>query len=228
MKRLWLATCIVLLAFASPSYGADIPHPIYKAPAYAPPVILPFSWSGFYLGLNGGYAWGKADLSNSSASFTTDSTDGWLIGATGGYNYQLGYIVLGLEGDIDYALIKGNGSNTVTCGSGSCEVKDTWFATVRGRLGYAAWDHWLPYITGGGAFAGLKVTPTSGSSSTNTASGWTVGAGIEYAFMHDWSAKLEYLYADLGPATCDASVCGLSTDIEPKLNIVRAGVNYHF
>ena len=227
MKRLLLAACCALLASAGTSLGADLPRPVYKAPPLAPEYIAPFTWSGFYLGLNGGYAWGKADVSNSATSFTTDSTNGWLVGVTAGYNYQLGQFVLGAEGDIDYALIKGNATNTVTCGGGSCEVKNSWFATARARLGYA-WDRWMPYVTGGAAFAGVKVTPSGGSSSTDTTTGWTAGAGIEYAFMENWSAKIEYLYANLGTATCAAATCGLDTDIKPKINIVRAGLNYRF
>ena len=222
-----LATCLGLLALASPAFAADLPHPIYKAPPYAPEVAPLFSWSGFYVGINGGYAWGKADVSNSLGSFTTDTQDGWLIGGTVGYNYQMGNFVLGLEGDFDYALIKGNTTNTGACAAGSCEVKNTWFATARGRVGYAM-DRWLPYITGGGAFAGLKVEPSTGNSSSSTTTGWTAGAGVEYAFMPAWSAKIEYLYADLGKSTCDASICGVSTDVDPKINIVRAGLNYHF
>ena len=141
---------------------------------------------------------------------------------------QTGTWVWGLEGDIDYALIKGNATNTATCGAGSCEVKNTWFGTARGRIGYAGWNNFLPYITGGGAFAGLKVEPSGGTSSTDTTIGWTAGAGLEYAFMSNWSAKIEYLYADLGTATCEAAVCGVDTDISPKINIVRGGINYRF
>lgn len=204
--------------------AADLPAP-YKAPAYVAPLYA--NWTGFYVGLNGGYGWGKADVSNVFGSFTTDTQDGWLVGATAGYNYQTGIWVWGLEGDIDYALIKGNTSNTVACGGTTCEVKDSWFATARGRVGYAGWNNFLPYITGGGAFSGLKVS-TGGGDSSNTSIGWTVGAGIEYAAWANWSVKLEYLYADLGKSTCDASVCGVSTDIEPTVNIVRAGVNYRF
>ena len=228
MKQLLFAACCALLASAGTSFGADLPRPAYKAPPLAPEYIAPFTWTGFYIGLNGGYAWGKADVSNSVASFTTDTQDGWLIGATAGYNLQTGVWVWGLEGDIDYALIKGNATNTATCGAGSCEVKNTWFATARARIGYAGWNNFMPYITGGGAFAGLKVEPSTGASSSDTTIGWTAGAGVEYAFLGNWSAKLEYLYADLGTATCDASVCGVDTDIKPKINIVRAGLNYRF
>jgi outer membrane immunogenic protein len=227
MRRLLLAVGAGLLAaaMAMPSLAADLPRPtgIYKA---APGFVAPFSWTGFYVGLNGGYGWGKADVSNALGSFTTNSQNGWLIGPTLGYNLQTGRWVWGLEGDLDYALIKGNASNAVTCGGGTCTVKNTWFATARGRIGYSL-DRWLPYITGGGAFAGLKIDTPTGSD-TNTSTGWTVGAGVEYAFNGPWSVKLEYLYADLGKSTCNATTCGISTSIEPKVNIVRAGVNYRF
>ncbi len=224
---------IFLAAAPMAVQAADLPaqpayQQPYKAPAYVPPEPALATWTGFYLGLNGGYGWGKADVSNSVASFTTDNQNGWLIGVTAGYNYQTGTWVWGLEGDIDYALIKGNATNTATCGAGSCEVKNTWFGTARGRIGYAGWNNFLPYITGGGAFAGLKVEPSGGTSSTDTTIGWTAGAGLEYAFMSNWSAKIEYLYADLGTATCEAAVCGVDTDISPKINIVRGGINYRF
>ena len=227
MKRfiLTLGAGLLAAAMALPSFAADLPRPVYKS---APPVpyIAPFTWSGFYIGLNGGYGWGKADVSNALGNFTTGTQDGWLIGATLGYNLQTGNWVWGLEGDIDYALIKGNTSNTVACGGGECSVKDSWFGTARGRIGYA-WNRFLPYITGGAAFGGLKVETPIGSN-TDSAIGWTAGAGVEWAFTAAWSAKLEYLYADLGKSTCDAATCGISTDIEPKINIVRAGINYRF
>jgi outer membrane immunogenic protein len=226
MKRFTLLACagLVAAAVATPSLAADLPRPAYKAPIS---YVAPFSWSGFYVGINGGYGWGDADVSNSFGSFTTGTQNGWLIGGTLGYNLQTGNWVWGLEGDIDYALIKGNTSNTLACSAGTCKFEDNWFATARGRIGYA-FERWLPYVTFGGAFAGTKVTPAGGSSSTDTAVGWTAGAGIEYAFVGSWSAKIEYLYADLGKTTCGVSICGISTDIEPKVNIVRLGINYRF
>ena len=204
--------------------AADLPS--YKAPAYVAPLYA--NWTGFYVGLNGGYGWGKADVSNVFGDFTTDSTNGWLIGATLGYNYQTGMWVWGIEGDLDWSLIKGNSSNVLACGGGTCEVKDTWFGTLRGRVGYAGWNNFMPYLTGGGAFAGLKVSPDTGGTFSHTAMGWTVGAGVEYAAWSNWSMKLEYLYADLGKSTCGADVCGVDTEIEPKVNIVRVGFNYRF
>ena len=228
MKRFTLMACAGLLAaaMASPSLAADIARPAYKAPVY----VAPFSWSGFYVGINGGYGWGNADLSNALGSFTTNNQTGGLVGGTLGYNMQTGNWVWGIEGDLDYALIKGNTSNTIAvgpCAAGGCTVKNTWIATVRGRVGYA-WDRFMPYFTGGGAFGGVTIDPATGSSTNQTATGWTIGGGVEWAFMGAWSAKLEYLYADLGPVTCGAATCGISTDVEPKINMVRAGINYRF
>jgi outer membrane immunogenic protein len=232
IKRLILVLAIgaglLAAAMVSPSLAADLRSPVYKAPLA--PVVAPFSWSGFYVGANAGYAWGKADLSSPVGSFTTDTQHGFLAGVTLGYNLQTGVWVWGIEGDVDYAWIKGNAVNTVgtgCAGGGGCDIKNTFFATARGRIGYA-WDRFLPYLTGGAAFGNSKISSPAGTSSTKTNVGWTVGAGLEYAFLGNWSAKAEYLYADLGNGTCDASVCGVSVDYKIKTNIVRAGVNYRF
>jgi outer membrane immunogenic protein len=94
--------------------------------------VAPFSWSGFYVGINGGYGWDTADLSNTIGTQTFDTTGG-LVGITLGYNLQTGNWVWGLEGDIDASWLKGT-SNTVPLCAGrvGCENKNTWFGTARG------------------------------------------------------------------------------------------------
>jgi outer membrane immunogenic protein len=92
-----------------------------------------------------------------------------------------------------------------------CTIKNTRLSNVRGRIGYAGWTHWMPYFTGGVAFGNVEVSTLVGKVS-DTSTGWTVGAGVEYAFLNNWSAKLEYLYVDLGSATCAAAICGLPAD----------------
>ncbi|MGH6684013.1 MAG: outer membrane protein [Pseudolabrys sp.] len=225
MKRFILAACagLLALAMASPSFAADLPRPAYKAPIY----VAPFSWSGFYIGLNGGYGWGDSDWS-SAATAGNAKPKGGLIGGTIGYNFQTGVWVWGIEGDFDYSWMKGTDSGgTGVCTGVGCETKNTWFGTARGRVGYS-FDRWMPYITGGAAFANVKMTPNTGGSETDNRFGWTAGAGLEYAFAGGWSAKVEYLYADLGKANCSAATCGVSTDVSFKPNIVRVGVNYRF
>jgi len=221
MKRLILAIFAGLLAVAvaAPSFAADLPRPVYKA---QPGVyVAPFSWTGFYLGINGGYGWGKTSWSNVGGTTGDFNVNGGLIGGTAGYNLQTGNYVWGLEGDVDYTNIKGT---NVACGP--CETQNNWLGTGRARLGFAL-DRWLPFITGGAAFGNIKSN-FAGGSDNKTKVGWTVGGGVEYAFLGPWSAKVEYLYADLGKATCGTTVCGIDTDVAFKTNIVRAGVNYRF
>jgi outer membrane immunogenic protein len=228
MKRFTLTACAGLLAatMASPSFAADMPRPAsYKAPIY----VAPFSWTGFYVGINGGYGWGKSNWTVTGFGVSTGdfNVKGPLVGGTIGYNLQTGVWVWGIEGDFDASWIKG--STTTICGGTGCETKNTWLGTARGRIGYA-WDRFLPYITGGAAFGNIKAGQTgSATTASTTKVGWTVGAGVEYAFMGSWSAKIEYLYVDLGKMSCDAVSCGGAvTDVSFKTNIVRAGVNYRF
>jgi outer membrane immunogenic protein len=222
MKRLILSACagLVALAMAGPSSAADL-RPL-KAPAY----VAPFSWTGFYLGINGGYGWGTSDWS-SSLSSASPRPKGALAGLTLGYNLQTGVWVWGLEADVDASWMKGSAVGTGVCAGVGCESKQSWFGTARGRIGYA-FDRWLPYITGGAAFGDIKMTPAGGPTENKTKVGWTAGIGVEYAFLGAWSAKLEYLYTDLGKATCTAATCGIDTDVKWKANIVRAGLNYRF
>ena len=184
-----------------------------------------FSWTGFYVGINGGYAWGKTSWSSTAGNTGDFDVKGALLGGTIGYNLQTGVWVWGLEADLDYSWIKGT-NTTAICGAG-CETKNRWFSTGRGRIGYA-FDRWLPYVTGGVAIGDVKMTPVGGTSETDTRVGWTAGGGVEYAFQGPWSAKLDYLYADLGKANCSAATCTIATEVKFKTNIVRAGLNYRF
>jgi outer membrane immunogenic protein len=224
MKRIALivAAGLLSIATAAPAVSADLPR---KAPVYSAP--SEFNWSGFYVGINGGYGWGTSSWS-SAVTTGSPKPKGALAGGTLGYNYQTGAWVWGLEGDFDASWIKGTDTTgTGDCAGAGCETRNTWLATARGRVGYA-WDRWMPYITGGAALGSLKMTPAPGTSTTQTKVGWTVGAGLEYAFMGPWSAKIEYLYADLGKSTCGAATCGIDTDVTFKTNIIRVGVNYRF
>jgi outer membrane immunogenic protein len=214
MNRFALAACAGLLAtaFAVPATAADMPLP-YKMQA-AP--AAPFNWTGFYVGINGGYAWGTSNWTGAGDFNAT----GAMAGGTVGYNLQMSQFVVGFEADFDGSWLKG--SATSAC----CEIKNDWFGTARARLGVAM-DRWMPFVTGGAAFGDVKLDTVLGSD-TDTRIGWTAGAGVEYAFTGAWSAKLEYLYVDLGTPSCSVTTCGVATDVAFKTNIVRGGVNYHF
>jgi len=219
MKRFTLAACAGLLAaaMAFPAFAGDFPQPAYKAPSSAEP----WNWTGFYVGINGGYGFGTSNWTSAGGTTGDFNVRGALAGGTIGYNLQTGLWVWGLEGDVDASWIKG--TDATIC----CETKNDWLATARGRIGYAM-DRWMPYITGGAAFGDVKMTPVGGASETDTRFGWTGGGGLEYAFMSAWSAKVEYLYVDLGKASCSVATCGVANDVTFKTSIVRGGINYHF
>ena len=214
--RLFAVTMALSLAPLS-AIAANLPR--YKAPSYVAPSIS--TWSGLYLGLNAGYGFGKSDWDLPVST----KPKGGLFGVTGGYNFQTGSWVWGLETDFGYSGMK----DTSACGAGSCETKNTWLGTGRGRLGYAGWQNWMPYLTGGLAYGNIKASNTAFSSASDTRFGYAVGAGVEYMMFGNWSVKAEYLYVDLGKFDC-AAACGAVTPDNVKFhaNIIRAGLNYRF
>jgi outer membrane immunogenic protein len=215
MKRFLLATTGMLALGVVAAQAADLPRamPAKAAPVYSPVPV--YNWTGPYVGINGGGGWGHASEAFSGTSHTIS---GGLAGATLGYNWQMGQAVFGIEGDIDWTNIRGSAA----CGLTSCETRNHWLGTVRGRLGYA-FDRFMPYVTGGLAVGDIDHTITGVGSSRETKAGWTLGGGIEAAIANNWTAKLEYLYVDLGSG---ASVAGSDTNF--RTNIVRAGLNYRF
>ena len=221
MKRSLAAALGALALVASlPASAADLPARgmPYKAPAYAPM----YNWTGFYLGLNGGGAFGNSDWNGLGVS---NSPGGGMVGVTAGYNWQgMGSPwVFGIEGDVDASFV----SDSTACGAFTCKTKNEWFGTVRGRVGYA-WDRWMPYVTGGLALGDVKAQRTGFAGSSDTNAGWTVGVGIEGVIAGNWTAKIEYLYTDLGDISCSAAACGTATNVDLNMNVVRAGVNYRF
>jgi outer membrane immunogenic protein len=224
MKRI-LLTGVAMAALIGSAAAADLPRRVEmpaKAPAYLAAPI--YNWTGFYLGINGGGGWGRSSWDSAGAPTGSFSTAGAVIGGTAGYNWQMGQVVFGLEGDIDFSNIRG--TTTVNCLPG-CETRNTWLSTVRGRLGYAA-DRWMPYITAGAAFGDIRANfPGAGARTTKT--GWTAGGGVEFALAGNWTAKAEYLYVDLGSFDC-GTACGTAPpdNVSFKTNIIRGGLNYRF
>ena len=227
MKRLIpiLGAGLLVAGMALPALAADMPGGYYPPPPPAAPVPL-FTWNGFYLGINGGYGWGQSDWTSSVTAGST-SPGGGLFGGTIGFNAQSGAFVFGVEGDVDGSWIRdSNSTGTGICAGAGCAIQTSWFATARGRVGYS-FGRALLYLTAGGAFGDVQMM-TGGSTATADRAGWTLGGGIEYAILGPWSAKLEYLYADLGTATCGSATCGTDTSVTFSDSIVRVGVNYRF
>lgn len=225
-------------------------QPIVPADA-APPI---FTWDRFYVGANFGGGFGA---SSAARGFGVDetlapygvlgvsglSTGGVLGGVQFGHNWRFGDVVAGFEADAQAAGLSGSAAAPLFTIRQSVD----WFGTVRGRLGYLVMPNLLAYATGGLAvgatshsFSFIDGLGASGFGVQNpTKSGYTVGGGLEWAFAPDWSAKLEYLYTDLGRGAphglhlvnedgddfaSGAVLSGMAT----RFHTIRAGVNFHF
>jgi outer membrane immunogenic protein len=219
MRRHLATTAVVLglssglalaTAFAA-DLGAPAPAPIYtKAP-----MMMPWSWTGFYLGGNVGYSWGHqsatvTDLSGDSLASSGTDLNGVIGGGQIGYNYQVNSVVLGVEADIQGSGQKGDGAfglpgtqvcppailapapcTTIPGPAGTDTDKLPWFGTVRARVGYAA-GRWLPYVTGGWAYGNGTISGTTTTASTTT----TYSSSTNYTEGWTVGGGLEWAFAD--------------------------------
>ncbi|UPK25127.1 outer membrane protein [Bradyrhizobium sp. 195] len=285
MKRIVIGMAAAMSLFATGALAADLAaRPYVKAPI-ADPV---WSWTGFYVGANGGYSWGRsrtdvsyfntptgAPIAPPAGSITNAAFDmnGGIAGGQAGYNWQNANWVYGIEGDLQWSGEKGSAGfscvgTAVAPVAGPClpgltflppgglagttltiDQKLQWFGTVRGRVGILATPKVLFYGTGGLAFGEIKTTGTmtgfsalapfgapiaSVGSNSTTRVGWTAGVGVEGKITQNWSAKLEYLYMDLGrfssgPFTLSPAL-PISANVSSRFtdHILRAGINYQF
>lgn len=207
MRKLAMAAATILAAGTTAAQAADMGYYGSRTPYTVNQPLNAFSWAGPYLGGNLGYAFG-----NVTNNITKPS--GFSGGVQGGYNWQSGNIVFGLEGDIQFS--------TADDTFAPYKFSNPWFGTARGRVGYAMNDVLL-YATGGLAFGQLKGQNLLSTESHNSA-GWTVGAGAEFAFAPKLSAKVEYLYGSL--STNNFFITGVPNGY--NFGLVRAGINYHF
>jgi outer membrane immunogenic protein len=218
-----LATCFSVQA-------AELVMPqrkAYKAPPLPPPARFApayTNWTGFYFGLNADYGWGQSRWDGPPP--LEFNTNGGLFGLTVGYNFQTTGWLFGVEADYDWTKLRGN----TVCGVVACETRNSWLSTVRARVGIPN-DRFLPYVTGGVALGDIAAGNTTlgfGTASTKK-TGWTAGAGLEFMLTGNLSAKLEYLYVDLGSVDCGtACIVAGTTNVNFSANIFRAGINFKF
>ncbi|MGQ0682257.1 outer membrane protein [Bradyrhizobium sp.] len=220
---------VALAALGGPAFAADMPaRPYTKAPAYTAPAVV-YNWTGFYIGghVGGAFA-GDNSLQSSDARF--------LGGVQAGFDYQLApNWVLGAEAQ--YSWLGGGNNNNLVFPAGtvvSGRVADQ-IGSVTGRLGYT-WGPALLYAKGGYAWRdgnniGVTVAgaPAGFTTSGNSKDGYTVGAGLEYLFAPNWSAKAEYQYYNFGNTTFTAgSADVVGTRFNNDEHSVKVGVNYRF
>jgi outer membrane immunogenic protein len=216
--------------------AADLPTAPSVAPATVPPVPYApqvYNWSGVYFGghIGGGYSsssWSDPITGTGNDNF---SDLGFLGGAQAGANIQFNQIVLGIEGDFSYTDLKAGGSDSI---GDTLNTNVQWTSTITGRIG-AAFDRLLVYGKGGLALAEDQSSLTDlGGNNVSTSfmrTGWTAGAGLEYAIDNNWSAKIEYDYLGFGSKTLDFTTPLLGT-VTPTANLnvqeVKAGINFRF
>ena len=212
---------VALVALMGQALAGDLPSR-KEAPVYVAPAPI-FTWTGFYVGAHVGAGFGSSSINDyyrlalltGISGPQSVSPNGGFGGFNVGYNYQIGSWVLGLDGQFDFGGFTGSGSASYPLGP------DVWtlhrsvhantLGTIGARLGYAI-DNFLLYAKGGVAFADWKYADASGdlfcgvycaSSATgsNSATGWFIGAGVDYAFANNWSANIEYRYIDFARQT---------------------------
>jgi outer membrane immunogenic protein len=242
MQKFLIAATLV--ATTASAQAADLSAKI--AFRKAPVAATTYDWSGIYAGVNLGLAVGGEgrsglDVLGLGGSFETFNLAslGTVGGGQAGYNYQLGNWVIGAEADIQGIGNETHSNCILTCNAstGAALREDmTWFGTVRGRVGYASGPI-LNYFTAGFAYGGVTTAATERLFGTTDAfttdrvkTGYTIGSGIEAAIGGSWTAKIEYLYVDLGSSTNTYTFAGIPHifGTETRESIFRAGVNYRF
>jgi outer membrane immunogenic protein len=244
-----------MMTFASVTLGgaaqaADLPR---KAP---PPVAPPpFSWTGFYIGAHVGAGWGTVESEVPLSQFermrdlvsefddggislgvfpvSSHTINGILGGGQVGFNYQIApWLVFGVEGQFSASDISGSTPCILVF---KCTTDVNWLATVAGRIG-STHDRLMLYVKGGAAWADsdyffdfAPIGPVNILNASDTRFGYMLGAGVEYAFYGNWSAKLEYNFLDFGTDTIgfgNEHFCCIDVDITQKIHLVKFGINY--
>ncbi len=234
MKKFLIAGIAAVAFCGAPALAADMPTkgPVYKAEPM-------FNWTGFYIGGNVGYGWGGSAEKDPATGVGVAAihAKGPAAGGQFGLNYQMGHVVVGVQGDVDWININGT-DHACSNGALTCHGHNVWFDTLVGRVGYAV-DRVLYYTKGGAAWLHeefqqtanvgvLCVVPCKGSA---TYTGWIVGAGVEYAFAPNWSVAVDYGYAHFPKVqiTSSNSVGDVNVvDIVHHANIVKFSLNYKF
>jgi outer membrane immunogenic protein len=209
---------------------------------------IPHEWQGLYGGAHVGGAWGSSSATDSGGvnvltDYWSAAPSGVVAGVQLGYNWTNGPLLYGVEGDLGYLGLAGSAATTyVPLGYDTSTQTDTdFYITLRGRLGIL-YNQWAFYATGGyiGADTSVSIVEScddlicnglsASGSNSSFRSGWTIGGGIEGDLGGPWTAKVEYLYYDLGSRDVTTSLNGITNtwNVETDGSLVRAGLNYSF
>jgi outer membrane immunogenic protein len=245
MKKILLATVALTALVAAPAMAADLARPVYKAAP--PPVVYAYSWTGCYVGGNGGGVWVHKDYNLTSVGgpfntvtfpavdFGSHTASSGIGGVQVGCNYQFsGGWVIGIQADYDW--MNANGSHLDPfLGVTTLSSNTKSLGSVTGRIGYA-WDRFLGYVKGGGAWERddyswfFTAAPGIATGASETRGGWTIGIGGEYAFT-DWlTGFAEYDYYGFGTRTLGFPVGPFvaNFDIKENKSVAKVGLNFKF
>ncbi|WP_068086280.1 outer membrane protein [Polycladidibacter stylochi] len=217
MLRTTTLTAITLGLLSTSAFAADLPQE--QAPvAYDQAVTYDtYDWTGAYVGGNVGWGFAGVDGKGTSVGALDDNNNGASVGVHGGYNFMVTpNIVVGAEADIQY--------NDINNKVGDSRFSSSWNSSVRGRAGYAV-DRTLFYGTAGVAIAEFEAKD-AGVKDSKTATGYTLGAGVEHALTDQLVTRVEYSYQDFGTQKFDLGSGPEKADL--KENLVRAGLSYRF
>ncbi|MBR0697516.1 outer membrane protein [Bradyrhizobium lablabi] len=236
MKKVLFATAsLIALGTTAPTFAADLAaRPYTKAP---PVIATVYNWSGFYIGINGG--WGQSHdnriFDPTGASFGSHDADGGTVGGQIGYRWQTGGWVFGLEAQGNWADFSGNSGNAFAPGNVVRSKTDA-FGLFTGQIGYA-WNNALFYVKGGAAVTDRNYQfVTAGAlvseSGFDTRWGGTVGAGLEFGFAPNWSLGIEYdhIFEDRHGVTFISPAGFATTGFSSggDTDLVTARLNYRF
>jgi outer membrane immunogenic protein len=191
-----------------------------------------YNWSGYYVGGNLGAGVGRMEFTATMPGLTTSTSDeirGFVGGGQGGFNWQSGPLVAGIEADLQFSHQQ-NGVNVA-----GLQITNSlnYLSTLRGRIGYAM-DEWLFYVTGGGGYGSTQATLNVGGvgffSESDFQPLWVVGVGVETQIWDRWTGRIEYLYLGSGSISNTFAVPGGTLAVTKTVhdNIIRTGLNYHF
>jgi outer membrane immunogenic protein len=252
MKK-FLLSSVAFVGLATGAMAADLPSRTMAPMAPMISAVPVFTWTGFYIGAQAGYAWGddedqfpaNAVVVGPGGGFVPfeggfgGDNDSFLAGVHAGYNYQIGSLVVGVEGDIEglfgddddnaFSGVVFNGTTgqpaTYAFNSNTLD----WQGSIRARVGFA-FDRAMIYATGGFAFGGISggvASPGLFNDGDDTITGWTLGAGVEYAFTNNLTTRVEYRYTSFegNDSVFDGVTFGGD---ELDFHAVRVGLSYKF
>jgi outer membrane immunogenic protein len=220
-----LVTAVTLIAAGASAHGADLND--------LRMLLLP-QWTGVYLGGNLGGAFSEEKAVTPLGLWSPNSS-GVFGGGQLGYNFMVApNWLIGIEGELDSSAAQGTVVIPNMVAAATITSNHRWYGTLEGRLGFSQ-GPWLVYAKGGAAWINVDYRMTGSfngvttiASTTNTATGWTLGTGLEYMWAPGWSAKAEYDYLDFGTQNVAFGALGTSLAVTTQVHEFKMGVNWHW